>query len=214
MSLINKVEAYLKDKNEDFEYAVESFRDDVWSTGLGYAIFSRLKILYNRTIGSLIRKISRIVWWIPVLWKDEDWDHRYILTILDKKLERTRDAIKNGHGDDEQWINPRCAEIDEARDLLSIVLKDEFVESEFNSFYEKYGHIKMIDREVDPKTGCIRCDMVYEKTIMPDGTINKEILEEAHEEIRRLSAIEEERRGEAYQKLFSSISKNIRNWWD
>ncbi len=36
------------------------------------------------------------VWrWLPVIWKDRDWDHGYIHDILIKKLEHQRDFFKS-----------------------------------------------------------------------------------------------------------------------
>lgn len=42
----------------------------------------------KKTIKKLINKIIRIIEWIPILWKDRDFDHSYLITILRYKLER------------------------------------------------------------------------------------------------------------------------------
>jgi len=39
--------------------------------------------------------VSNIIKWIPVLYKDRDWDFYFIYNILQKKLEFTEKAIRN-----------------------------------------------------------------------------------------------------------------------
>jgi hypothetical protein len=40
-----------------------------------------------------VRKLKRIIKWIPILWYDEDWDYFFVYTILQKKLETMRDYM-------------------------------------------------------------------------------------------------------------------------
>src|SRR5574343_1898758 len=42
----------------------------------------------------LLRSIIRICQWIPILWKDRDWDHGFLTNIVVFKLQRIRDDIK------------------------------------------------------------------------------------------------------------------------
>ena len=37
------------------------------------------------------RKIKNVFRWLPTIWKDEDFDNHFIVEILIKKLEHTRD---------------------------------------------------------------------------------------------------------------------------
>jgi len=39
--------------------------------------------------------VSNIIKWIPVLYKDRDWDFYFVYNILQKKLEFTEKAIRN-----------------------------------------------------------------------------------------------------------------------
>lgn len=47
------------------------------------------------------RFVVRLIKWVPVLYKDEDWDYRYLLDIIDFKLQRMRKVIEQDdiHGD-------------------------------------------------------------------------------------------------------------------
>ena len=54
------------------------------------------KILSGATIeikNTKLKKIKNIIRWIPVLWKDRDWDDWYIYKILQKKIEYQRKEI-------------------------------------------------------------------------------------------------------------------------
>ena len=44
---------------------------------------------------NLVIGIKNIIDYIPIVYKDRDWDYEFILDILRYKLERTRDRIKN-----------------------------------------------------------------------------------------------------------------------
>lgn len=34
----------------------------------------------------LIEGVKNVIYWVPIIWKDRHWDHRYIFTILQHKL--------------------------------------------------------------------------------------------------------------------------------
>lgn len=37
-------------------------------------------------IHRIIRRIKNLIRWLPIIWKDEQWDHYYILELLKHKL--------------------------------------------------------------------------------------------------------------------------------
>ena len=54
-------------------------------------IIRRLK----NTIRQFFIGVRNIIKWIPVLYKDRDWDFYFIYNILQKKLEFTEEAMRN-----------------------------------------------------------------------------------------------------------------------
>jgi hypothetical protein len=209
----HKVKEFIADKAQDLEWAIEDLECSIRERGFFAAHISLLEKIFNRTIRRVYRKIRKIVQWIPLLWEDEDWDYNYILTVLDYKLSRTYNEIKNGYGDDEEWIKPRCAEIQEVRDMIVEIKADAFAEKEYSEHEEKYGLIKMIyDEEVVRNSRTVI--IAYEKAILPDGSINETLNDEAKNARLEISKIEENRRNEAMNKMFSLVAKNIRGWWD
>jgi hypothetical protein len=39
------------------------------------------------------RKLKRIIEWLPILWRDEDWDYQFLVKIIQFKLRRMADCI-------------------------------------------------------------------------------------------------------------------------
>jgi len=52
------------------------------------------------------RFIKRIIIWIPILWKQENWDYEYLYDLIEFKLKELRQCLKedNLHKD-----SPKCA---------------------------------------------------------------------------------------------------------
>lgn len=201
------VKLWFKDKWEDIEYFFGSIKDSFELFGVWGGIKHEVRGFWWRWIGRYIKKIRKILAWLPVLWEDEDWDHDYILRVLKYKLIRTREEIKNGMGDEDQWRNPRVAEITEAIDSIDLLLKGEFAEAEFEAHYEKFGHIKM---DIGPSSGRGAFADIYNEKCKD----SPELREESSKEAMEIYDLEEKRTIEAYNKTFSFIAANIRKWWD
>jgi hypothetical protein len=45
----------------------------------------------------MIKKLQRIAAWLPILWKDEDWDQAYMVRMIQFKLRRMAKVLENGH---------------------------------------------------------------------------------------------------------------------
>jgi len=81
---------------------VKSFIDDIYYFLLHKTFFWRIRYFFN--------SIKNIIRWIPVLYKDRDFDDSYILYILEFKLKNIRDRyIKRKYfvGQDKEiyWLN-------------------------------------------------------------------------------------------------------------
>ena len=48
----------------------------------------------KQTIKRWIRKIRKIIDYLPILWKDEDFDHGYITILYHYKLKRSREHME------------------------------------------------------------------------------------------------------------------------
>jgi len=72
----------------------------------------------------VIRKIKNVFRWLPIIWRDENWDHYYIYEVLKWKIQFMSEAIrKNG-------IHT-CAEYNANRMMLAVRL----IEKVQNEYY-------------------------------------------------------------------------------
>ena len=44
-----------------------------------------------------INNVSRLIYWLPVIWNDNDYDHNSLYKIVDHKLASIEQASKNWH---------------------------------------------------------------------------------------------------------------------
>lgn len=90
--------------------------------------------------------IFNIIRWIPVIYKDKDWDDYYTTKILQKKIENQRAYLVKHN---------RHTEVDEDNFWMTVVLN--LIEREHENFYslEKYDYknseIKFVEVEDNPK---------------------------------------------------------------
>lgn len=69
----------------------------------------------------LLKRIRNIIRWLPVLWKDEDWDYSYIYNILKFKIQNVAKYTKkySQHTNDcryIEWMNTAIRLIDRLND--------------------------------------------------------------------------------------------------
>lgn len=83
---------------------------------------------------NFVGKIVKIIQWLPIIWKDEDWDYAYLLILLQYKLKRMKACL--GY---DKYIKHR-----ELRDTIIDINKcisaiDEYINSDdiFEEYYEK-----------------------------------------------------------------------------
>lgn len=98
-----------------------------------------------------IKRIKRIIEWIPVLWKTEDWDHGFMTQIWSYSLKRLRDSMINGHS---VMSETRLKNINTAIFLLKRIGRDhEYTDLDIDLLIRKYGPLGIpgIDKETWPK---------------------------------------------------------------
>lgn len=74
-----------------------------------------------------VMNVIRVVQWIPVIWRDVDWDWSGLLDIIDYKVKRMRQLHLSG-STGAHW-SQRVREMDELRHLIALVNDDPDEES-------------------------------------------------------------------------------------
>ncbi len=145
------------------------------------------------TIKRLRRKIPNIVRWLPVHWRDEDWDYAYLYIIMHTKIKHTRlshEEVHNGEG----W-EIVVAQLKTVEDCLDRLLKGNYLEKEFDAHFEKY-----------PTGECIG---------LPSGARQwPPMSEEASAEFRKLADEEERLISLDLKTVAYEFATHSRNCWD
>ena len=155
------------------------------------------------------RKVKNVFRWIPTIWKDEDFDNHFIVEILIKKLEHTRDFFLS-HDTNIADADKVAEEIQEAIDRLHMTRDSwEFYEQQAHEILtEKWGESEFKWRPTNDGTGSMYMDIEHENVKTPDDKEQYSI------EFR--TALEQARKEYLKDKkeAYKFIAKHIDGWWD
>jgi hypothetical protein len=162
-------------------------------------------------IKQFFRRISNLYRWLPIIWKDEDWDHYYIFEVLKFKLKNQA-----------EYINKRGIHLSAKRDaeiMMTCVrliekIQDEYYASEYFEYYKSYLEFKKLENselfEISETVTSEALEgyfkkypLIYKKVYAEDLPKNTIAF--------RMGRINEER---AHKLLFKIIQENIQSWWD
>lgn len=158
-----------------------------------------------RRIRRFLRKIRRIFEYLPVIWKNEDFDHHYIFTLLKYKLERTKKSFKESKIYDHS-IN--IQKIETAIRLLDIVIEEQYVYDIDETFCEILGKDVKISLNFYPDKDDPE---LFGITLQIDGRDMTEEEEELYQKVTK-ECYKKQRR--AQRVLFEFLDHNIQSWWD
>jgi hypothetical protein len=158
---------------------------------------------YIRKVKRFFKKIIRLVSFVPVIWKGEDWDYRYAIDLFQFQLLRMADCI-------EKYGNHTHSEHDAKRirlvcRLMTKVYDEEYAMEHMDIMKERYGDDILKINFEDSGNGLSRMTMAYEKRE------DSEEIKRTFHELRDCSDAQQER---AHRLLWQLIEKDIRRWWD
>lgn len=173
-------------------------------------------------IRSVYRSVKNVFRWLPVIWKDRDWDDHFIFEILKTKLKHQAKYI----GDRDHHTR---AKYDAQRMRLCIRLiekiQDEFYSGEYMDYHQSdYNWL-----DVEDKPDCKQLEIIeksenYDEYFAQHKAAIRKIL--ANKNLQtfelnndnykqrlamNLSHYNEKR---AQDLLFNILNRNIRGWWD
>jgi hypothetical protein len=147
--------------------------------------------------------IENLVFWIPAIWKDRDFDHHFMFIILNKKLIKMEKFYRSKH----TWSADALKYADQikiARILTERIVKDKYVENALIPYDRIYGDVELFDSiptsiiEGKPK--------LY--SIVEVGT------KQQHSMFRRAGKHSDYMEKQDIEYLFKFLKKHIQNWWD
>ena len=164
--------------------------------------------------------IKNIAYWLPIIWKDRNWDHRYIYTILQHKLKAQSEYI--GRRDWHEGAK-RDAEIMMTCVRLIDKVSDEFYSSEYMDYEQtkhwfepsdKEGYSTWESRQLGENFNeyFAKYPLIYKRVMNGEGWLKIE--ENEQDKHRIASNIAHINQHRAHKLLFKIIEQNINKWWD
>ena len=163
-------------------------------------------------VKQFFKRIYNLYRWLPIIWKDQDWDDYYIFEILKFKLKNQAEYI----GSKDRYIGAkRDAEIMMLCTRLIDKIQDEWYGREYLD-YQK-SEMKFTPSESHPGSYEMEFEELSEHyddyfkkypliyRMVPDLNASKDRI------AFQMARINEER---AHKLLFTILEQNIRKWWD
>ena len=175
----------------------------------------------GRYLGNeFIRGIENLWYWLPVIWKDRNWDSSFIFDILSHKLKAQAKYI----GDREMHVSAeRDAEIMMACVRLIEKVQEEWYSMEYMDYHktkhwlepaDKEGYSTWESRELEENFDdyFAKYPLIYKRVMNDEGVFNREGREDdKHIIAMNIAHINHYR---ARKLLFKLIEQNIEKWWD
>jgi hypothetical protein len=188
--------------------------------------------IYWKFIGWRLKEfkssVSKLIRWLPIIWKDRDWDDHYIWELMKNKLRWQANYIAK-----RDWHTR--ADLDAKRMRLCANLmdkvQDEFYSSEYSDYHETdFNWLDVPDKpeykELKIETTSERFNeffkkypLVYKKVLM-DNKLQMFSIEprdgETEVDIKQRIAmnIGHYNHNRARKLLFKIMEENIEGWWD
>ena len=144
--------------------------------------------------------------WLPVIWKDRQWDHQFIYEVFRHKLHLTEQLIRH---DGIHLYHIRDADkIKLCVNLLDRLMKDEYHETAFKPHRKKWGEPKFDWIEAKEHAG-----MTELKITHPNVETTKDE-EKQSKDFKRCAKDEVTLREQDLDLLFKLMRKHIQSWWD
>jgi hypothetical protein len=160
-----------------------------------------------RLIRKLGRFVCRLFAWLPVLWRDEDWDWSTVLEILDFKLRRLQIHLyeHDQHVNSQKYVK----QIEEVRCLLDRILADNYVLVAEAVIEPVYGKLRCYFSESSDET-----DNRGSRVLLLRDKQSFKNYAEIEKYERKIHAKYNRKRESDWKALFRQLERNLRNWWD
>jgi len=154
------------------------------------------------------RGIKNLIKWFPIVWKDADWDHSYIMYALRFKIKNTADYIEKHN----RYVGcERDVEIMRLCVRLFDALEKDIYELEYQDYYETLFSFEKEARGLSKSSETIIKDDL--KTYLAKYPNDYRRIEK-DTEIRDALRLGRNRHMRATKILFTLIERNIYKWWD
>lgn len=158
------------------------------------------------TIRDICTSIYYVFKWLPVIWKDRQWDYVFLLIILRHKLKMMRDFFNK----DAMYVGAEkdAKDMDLCIKLVNRLINDDYLINVFKHHEKKWGELQMksVPYEEDPRLHKLEFSVPNVKTESDDKK----------ERIQRnfLHNLEEKQKKQDLELLTKLLNKHLFKWWD
>jgi hypothetical protein len=171
----------------------------------------------------LKRGVINIWKWLPIIWRDRDWDHFYIYQILEFKLRKQANYIST--------MDRHTTAQEDARDMLTCAelinrVKEGYYDSEYMDYHE--SEFEFLDIEDKPGFSELKIDIISEdfdsyfkkypswhRRAINHIKENQKRFTTDHNDKKLVAMIMGDLRQEKAKELvFKMIANKINGWWD
>lgn len=151
-------------------------------------------------IKEVYRGISNIIRYLPIIYRDRDWDYTYLLQLLHFKISNMHNYFTSDRAMDSTSLKATIKQLKITKDTLEKIIDGDYVEEDIANHFKLYPMI-----------------FKTENRVLRNGeTIEVSILESSKESIRSFRKImtkEARLRKKYHERLFNYLSK-YEKWWD
>lgn len=164
--------------------------------------------------------IKNLWYWLPVIWKDRNWDYRFIFDILKHKLEAQADFIDKRGIHVNNWKDARNMRI--CTELITRI-QEGYYGSEYMDYHktkhwfepceDKPGYSTWESKELYENFDVYfkKYPLIYKRVMNGEGWLK---IEDDTEKSRIASCIAHINHDRARKLLFKIMEQNIESWWD
>lgn len=154
-------------------------------------------------IRRFFHRVRKLIYWLPILWRDCDWDHAYILIVLRHKLRLVeKDLDRDG------WIGA----LDEARNVhVALLHLDRLIERDYheNTYLHhdrKWGRLMDWTTPIEDSP-CVQWHCRRENATTP------ELDAQERKEHMRIIELPDRMRQQDLDALCLILKKHLLKWW-
>lgn len=163
--------------------------------------------------------IKNVYYWLPIIWKDRNWDYRYIFTILQHKLKVQAEYIESR---DIHTTAKKDAEVMMTCVRLIKKIEEEFYSMEYMEYEKvkhwfepakKEGYSIWKSRQLGENFNdyFAKYPLIYKRVLNGEGWLKIEDENDKHRIAMNIAHINHDR---ARKLLFKIMEQNIERWWN
>jgi len=168
-----------------------------------------LDLLYDIKvyIVTFFTNIKRVIDYLPLIWNDRDWDHYFLISLMQFKLKRMKYYFDN-HGIADMTENNELKALDF---IIKIGDRYSSADDEENSHFYKLHNKKWGELDIKSKdAGEGLSELIFSR---PNANTEEE-KEQERKEFLESTKVDERRRQRLKKYYFSALDKYVEYFWD